>query len=893
MADYLPTCQKIIARAGNVVYTADGNVWVNYLLRGPVVDPYSSASIQSARRCHDILYTSLAELGSDEIIISGFLAPVDVRRRMARMVEGIPNFTPEAYPAWVDMMQEYRFQVASGYLAERERIYILCVRVPDVSVSVATRVSARLTGHNPFSGVDTTPVGQFNEKVAAAIPGEMAGVPAPGVVLDWARRRACTRGLTLPEMPHTDVQVMSPNGVFEDIRINPVPDSHATVTTFGKDYARTLRGAEGLSPRAARKKQRGLETSAARGLAAYFTSLRKGAVMSVSNLSKRTAASPDGPVSYQAIAAVGQYATTPDYSMNTLTSTVDMAIGLDADFTIRLTPAPHLADNEHINTVLRTIGLEDASNSHSELDSAQYADQARELLAFTRARDAEKAPTPLKVTTLFAFGAPTLDQLTDRIRAVERIFSDNGYGLFRPVGGQEALWAAMMPCTPSTPVIRDLAGASTAHQLGAYIPIRRVSIGDGAGFPLGVCIENTLGTEVHIDLVNPTLRGNGSMAFTGAQGKGKSYAMKRIVGAMADLKALTVILDGQGEWATWASQLASHQTVDLAYPEVSIDPLKLMGTHTEEGLRTACDMLRTLLLPMCNVTTDSEEGAGLARFMTPEYIRGRSQLKTTRDLLEHIVTVSGENYAVRRVIPTLKQMLTDETMGAFIDPVRDGKVVSLPPLAIAARTIVFVTKGLRLPQPGKPAEKLTLPERYTLMANSAVALLTAWIFDQYRSVSAFVMDEASFYDGLDVLTPLIKTPDRTGRKFGTFVIVGSQTGEELSAPEYKLVRRRFCMGQDSIDNAREALAWAGFADTDGNVPRGLITELVTDTSPLDPNRGNLPAEGRAGECFFNDGTRKGKMKIYPELLTNRAKYANTTTDGFIRYGTSGTRELGD
>lgn len=883
MADYLPDRQTIVARDGNVVYTGDGNAWVNYLAAGPLVDPYSAESIAAARRAHDILASSLLACDSDDYIISGFLTPVSAQERLNRAVEGLKDFSTDHYPDYAESLRHYVAAIESGHLEERRRVYIISVRVPGLAVSAANRVMAKLTGSNPFAGVDTGKVANFNRQIGEAIPQVMAPVPAPPDILEWARERACLRGVDLPQFEHSTQAATPPNGAFNDIRIDEAPDSEATVTQFGRRVVAALSsGGASLDKKQAKK----IANLSEKSLANYFHSLRKSQVMAISNYAHRGAELPDGPISYQAMAAVGKYATVPDQSINTLTSTVDMALGLDADFTIRIHPADNLADNSKLNETLKTLDREDASNSASIFDTEQYVNEASELLAFSRSRDAEKASRPMKITCLFAFASARLDVLTDRIRDVEKIFAEDGYQLFRPVGGQAELWAAMMPCYPSSSAVTSLAGATTTSQFAAYAPLRRIAVGDGTGFPLGASIENTLGTEVNIDLVNPTARGNASIAISGAQGRGKSYTMKRICGHLTDIGALTVILDGQGEWGTWATRLPSHQIVDLANPTMSIDPLKLIDVESDTGLRQACRMLQALLLPMCNVSPDSEAGAALSRFLTPDYIRGRTMIRSTRALLEHIVGNPGENFALRSAIPTLKRMLADETMGAFVDPRIDGRVKNLPPLEVSARTIVFVTKGLSLPRAGKPEEKMTLGERYTLMANSAVAMVTAWIFDQHRDTSAFVMDEASFYEDLDVLTDLIKTPDRTGRKFGTFVLVGSQTGAELSAPQYKLVRRRICMGQDTLDNAREALEWAGFTNASGRVSDRLVHELVTDTSPLDPSNHNLPAAGRAGECFFNDGTRRGKIKIYPELRKDRERMADTRADRFIRYETA-------
>ena len=169
------------------------------------------------------------------------------------------------------------------------------------------------------------------------------------------------------------------------------------------------------------------------------------------------------------------------------------------------------------------------------------------------------------------------------------------------------------------------------------------------------------------------------------------------------------------------------------------------------------------------------------------------------------------------------------------------------------------------------------------MVNTAVAMYTRRHFEGIKSTGAFVGDEMSFYRGLSVLKPLIQDQDRTGRKFGKFVMAGSQTDDEFRDDEYRLVRKRVVMGQETNDNATGSLDWADF-DTSPS----MVRELVTNTSPLDPDSNNLPMKGRAGEAFFNDGVSKGKIRVLPQLQSSIERLADTSTSKFIRY--DGTRE---
>ena len=134
----------------------------------------------------------------------------------------------------------------------------------------------------------------------------------------------------------------------------------------------------------------------------------------------------------------------------------------------------------------------------------------------------------------------------------------------------------MLPCVASDSLVDDLYGVTTANLFGGYAPLRSYRLGDGVGIPFAINIDNAMGQIVHLDLLNATERGNASIALTGAQGRGKSYAMKVISTWMDALRLHLVMLDSQGEWATFASGLTSHEIIDLYNARVSIDPLKVI-----------------------------------------------------------------------------------------------------------------------------------------------------------------------------------------------------------------------------------------------------------------------------------------------------------------------------
>ena len=345
---------------------------------------------------------------------------------------------------------------------------------------------------------------------------------------------------------------------------------------------------------------------------------------------------------------------------------------------------------------------------------------------------------------------------------------------------------------------------------------------------------------------------------------------------MDALRLHLVMLDSQGEWATFASGLTSHEIIDLYNARVSIDPLKVIDDPA-----AASEMFVSLFLPLLGVKSDSKVASDFTAFVSPQNRQLHKDRNTARGVFEAIARLKDPRFM--DIIGSVNQLLKNDLFAALVDPVDRGVVNKLPPADFNHRVVVFLTRGLRLPRSGVEMADMDLTERYTIMVNTAVAMYTRRHFEGIKSTGAFVGDEMSFYRGLSVLKPLIQDQDRTGRKFGKFVMAGSQTDDEFRDDEYKLVRKRVVMGQEKNDNAMGSLDWADF-DTSPS----MVRELVDNTSPLDPDNNNLPMKGRAGEAFFNDGVSKGKIRVLPQLQSSIERLADTSTSKFIRY--DGSRE---
>lgn len=862
----------------NVVYLRDGSVWVNFLTRGVRYDRYRAQEITNLQDAHGQLYTALHELTeTPDVIIGSTLEPVTARERLQRAVGGIDGYSPDD-PRFAELntsLAHYNTHaLQGGIIPTNRRVYFISVRMP-IRIPLMERLRSSYLGADIFNKSRRQQAMAFAETVARAIPASYRAIPATTRDMQWIYTRACTRGVDLTPMPAdtqkllTSAQLGETGGVvtsrpappvtdpvdgFTDIEIDPLADSAVTVDQFAEQYARGVPGAASV-----------------RRFADYFSTLRRSKIISIVDPARRTDTMPEGPKSFQTVLAVTGYPSEGDYAVDSIMGLIDRDIGVDGDWVQRIHFPDRYDDNMAVNEDMRKLEMENQSNSKSVLDTQRYGTQASELAAFAAARDNEPGATPVHVTTLMSFGSPSATHLTRAMSKVTSLIQKQGYRVLSPVGGQVELWKSMLPCTPRTDLVEELQGASTAMLVGAFGPMQRIGAGDLVGVPFATVIDNNLGTEIFLDVMNATLSGNGSIAFTGAQGKGKSHAMGVVAHGLHVRGAHTVYLDTQGEWASFVNALSDFQVVELKEPTVSIDPLRVFG-HTPEGLDEALRILRGILLPMLGVRSDSEEGAALASFMDPDWVTTR-HITTTRQLLETIRRFEGK-HTIKKVLPVIDAMLSSTYMGAFIDPAVG------PPLPVAkldARAIVFLTAGLTVPTKDD-TDQWTVEERYTIMANTAVAMITKLLFDRVRGVPAvFFMDEAKTYEDLDVLTPLIAEPDRKGRKHGQWVVVGSQTGSDFHGPAYKLIRRRVCMGQDTLANAREALAWAGFPVTDE-----LVSRLVSRTSPLDPETGR-PLPGRAGECYFHDGMTFVRAQVHQHWDPNVRRLANTKSDSYTRY----------
>lgn len=859
MADYVTPLSGL---SNNVIFAKDGGVWVNFLLTGINVNPYNLAGVGSVQALNDQLFTSLSSVKSNDFLILGIKAQDRPEEIMKTCVSGIPGLSNGEYPELVEQYNVLYRKIISGELAQFRRVFWLSVAMPR-SRSINERFLSKIVVSDPHEGLSSKAIRAFNETVYRAIPPHFKPLPTTPEHTRWVFDRARLRGLEVPFEPpsKSDSMKFSPRS-FPQISIDSAADSKALYSQFAEDMSEQV-GEQGLSA---------LKTKSKTSLLGNFRSLHRGKMLSVANPETRNAEFPDGYTSYQVMMGISAAPNHVSTGLNTFTYLVDQSIGVDADFALRFRFDDSAISKRVASRSLEDLKSEDLYNSKDELDIGEYSEAMQEVMDLRASVKSESHPVGMKVTALFAFAHPDMNHLEHSAAALSKTFSNAGFTTYQPVGGQVDMWSQMMPGVRRSALTEDLELITTAYMFGGCMPLRSTRVGDAQGVPIGINTENALGQIVLWDVLNSTDRGNASVAVCGAQGAGKSYLIKAMLGYMLDLNRHVYVIDQHrhGEYEVFASTLIDAKVFDVTGWQASMDPLKIYPS--EDG--TAGQVFMDLWLPLLGLHADSEEAIVLSRMIKWENRKAR-RIFSTRAFIEDL---RRQPIAASKVLSDKFEFWGEQNFcSALIDPLDRGEVVDLPPFDTDARCVVFRTHKLSVYR-GENLQETEPSERYAAVVYNAIAKLAEYRFSKIKGACAFFGDELHFLDGNDrVLDRLIRTPDRTGRKEGNFVVAGSQLSTDFGS-QYDLIKRKFSLRQETRPNAIDALDWVGVQPSEYELMR-----MLENTSPPDPDNNNMPMYGREGEGWYNDGLGNlARIKILPHLRDDRRRMADTTSSRMIR-----------
>lgn len=742
MGTHIPPLSR---RNGNLIFSDDGSVWCNYLLTGINVNSYRPETATAAQDSHDLLYTALSQIPTNDVMLSGIRVRVNPMDTMRRITGGIPDWDPQRYRYLEKLLNDFNARMISGEYVEFDRVYWLAISQPSRR-RMSERLVSTVIETDPHEKLDWADLSDFEKRCFESIPAEFRPVRTTPELVDWCFERATTRGLPVPMLPPPSkgpAPAKSTERAYPEVMFDESAEASALYSTFlrdldaGRNYALKLTKPE-------RK----------RTLPSRFRTLSAGKIMSISHPSRRSAELPDGPVSYQSLVSIARYPAQYTDAVSSFTYIVDQAIGGDADFTLRMRFSQNLIETDSISQTEKDLVSEGTANVDDEFEAFDYDSRRAELRRFHEAIRADSGPRGMQVAAIFAFGSNDIDELNKRLSALMQRFRTNGYTPLLPVGGQRELWTMMMPGSRRTRLGDDLLQTTTTRWFSGAMPIRRSFAGDAVGMPIAINKENANGQIILLNLLTATDRGNASIAMTGAPRKGKSNLMKLILLFVTALNRYSTVVDHSphGEWAVFTRQIARTQIVNVATGaspagDVSMDFLKCLPSPLAETAMMAH------YLPLFDLGTKSTEAAYFANILRPQFRTARG-ITSTRRLMDWLKT-SGEAEA-KLLLRHFEHWSALPYTRAFIDPpARGHNDPGLPPFdnltelaqrveaGLVPYSVVFRTHELPVYRGPNPANASDL-NKWAAAVYGSIARMTAHRFGKIRGACVFFADEISF-----------------------------------------------------------------------------------------------------------------------------------------------------
>jgi len=855
MPDYL---EPIAHAEKNLVVSHDGSVYANYLLRGVNINPYEVSAIVSAQQHNEALFTALSAMASSDIYLGGIKVRTPPEELVQRFVAGLRAVTNEQYPELRERIALWHHKFTYGEYVEFRRMYFLSVKLPVGNTSGAAKAFAKAGVVNPMSGLDWDKVARLENSYWQQIPQVFAPRRASTAHLYWMHERMRLRGLEVPTLP-AEQTAFTPKG-FSQVMINKVADTEPVLDAFIRD----------LNPDAPQKLKTGRRAEFSRN----YRSARQGQALAVHSPELRSDALPDGPAALQSLLAVSGFPRQPKAMINSFLYLADQDTGADVDFALRMTFDQELISVEHQRGFKSVLGAEEKANVTDEYDLSEYRSRAAEASLLHQQVGRESSPRGMKVAAVFAFAHPHRETLGKVMAGARQRLESNDFAVLHPVAGQFDLLKQMLPCVRTSPLMQDLMGATTVRKFSACIPVRRTEIGDSIGIPFAINKENALGQIGLLDLTGATDKGSGSLAITGAQGKGKSYEVKNIIDWLTALRCPNTIIDQGGEYLAFARSQGPVQVVEVKRPKVSCDVLKVFADDPQLAKQVFMELMRAL----CGFAEGSDEMLLLSRMLDPR-MRERMHIHSSRALIALLDSgrFSDSEGHDKALAKKLKYWANIGYTAAMFDPIDEtGRVTELPAYqrSADALSVVFVTDGLPIHR-GELTPDTDSLRRYSVVVHTLLAWITTYDFKRNRSapIRALIADEVAFMRGSKALEELIGSPDKTGRKEGNIVVAAGQLATYFDDDSFRQIRKKVALGQQTTDNARDALVWADMPPTER-----LVNRMVSDTSPPDPDHENKPMRGREGEGWWNDGFGNiARVQMLPMVTAAGRKHADTTS----------------
>ncbi|PPF32627.1 ATP-binding protein [Pseudoclavibacter sp. AY1H1] len=517
---------------------------------------------------------------------------------------------------------------------------------------------------------------------------------------------------------------------------------------------------------------------------------------------------------------------------------------------------------------------------------AHLKDVAEALQSYAASLNLSEKEVEVQATVIAAVAGPSAEDARWQAEQIKSVYGSSEF-VFDPIlGGQEELWWAMLPGSPTTSLVRELAQITTSREFATAMPLTDAELGGRSGSLIATNIST--GREVPVcHSIAALIRENksGSIGIVGEPGGGKSVFMKGILGDNIDQGARAFIIDRTvlREYAVFAKSLLPDDTaiVDLLNPELSLDPIRMLGP--EAGAKHVFSLMAMML----GVRPRDPMGIELASLLSPKNI-AELGVRSMDDLRR--ITAAGERDSVRAHLNGIMNVIADRDFGRVLfDP-------SLPPADLSRRAVIALTAGLRLPSDASlnaahlfndlPMEAIAGRAYYAYLAG----LAREYCFADSKQLAIFGVDEASHISISEEGRGYLNEFQLDGRKHFACAIVASQTEEHLGNEDgRRMIPTRILFRHGDSSLARRSVAWFMGEDNEERAlsgddidldesARDIARILVEDTSPLDET-GETPPH-RRGEGFLRDPQgRVGKVRFMLPSRAERRQAVLTTAGG--------------
>ncbi|WP_404500394.1 ATP-binding protein [Arthrobacter sp. GAS37] len=814
-----------IAIRGNLMFTEHGVIWALWRIMPSEKGTNSAEGKESSRQSHHALLKSI----TGQPVLLGLASSADPAEVIERTLDGVdldaaPGAAVEAEHALealesTDMGERY-FWLA---IPLNDRTPLDKLRNVATSATAQAQAALGLPRWEP-SGTALIRAQAKADAIQRHIPSEFNPVPASPQDLAWINEHMQLRGLyldpQLPDINAADTERFVPGRIMTEPWIDEGAQSDHTVRTRLNPFSRNY-----------------LKVANHKGHISY-------------QVLQYLTASPKGGWEFPGIEFLRQLSELP----------------VDTDFVIRFTiqkARDALQANRRAENNLKDQYIQRGDDTGITGSSNEVDESAAALAGLNKSLSASESEVEVKATVIFASGGP--DAATAKAKAdyVAAFFDGVEFTFEAPLGGQEALWWAMVPGIPVSRHVTEVEQVTSGAEFSTSLPINSSPLGHETGFLFGMNISLGRPNPFLLQIGEAMEKdGSGSFGVVGENGGGKSVALKTAASHIFDRNGLLVIIDHSDnqEWGFFAKSLDALSTaiLDIINPAYTLDPLRNFAPG--EAKR----MVITLFTLLWGIRPQSNEGALVGLMLDPAYMKEHGILSLTK-LMEHLrqrkTGLPAENPQMAQTLLGRMNTISSTNYGAVLFD------ESLPPLPLDHRALVFCTHGLQLPNKVELSNQ-ALKEDMTLekIFGRAIYALLAFVgrYALYRDDSQealMICDECHHMTSSPEGEQEICDVVRYGRKHKAAVALGSHDATEDFGSKVlqDLIPIRFVFRARGKGIAENNVFWLGL-DRGSSEHAAMVKDVMTNVSPYGAN--DEVAEDRRGECYVRDHKlRIGKLRI--------------------------------